>query len=50
MIDAIRFYAYAATVGLFVLAGICDLLQRDWRTGVVAFLFAAANACIFLWR
>jgi len=28
----------------------CDFLAREWKTGILGCLFAAANIIIFLWR
>jgi len=41
---------YAVVVCCFLLAGVLDLCQRQWKLGIVALLFAAANGVIFLWR
>lgn len=41
---------YGVVVAGYVLAGGLDLQAGDWKPGVTAMLFAAANWVIFFWR
>lgn len=41
---------YAIAVLCFLIAGVVDIVTGEYRPGVIALLFAAANALIFLWR
>ena len=41
---------YGIAVCCFVLAGVLDLRSGAYKEGVVALVFALANALIFFWR
>lgn len=46
----VRQAIYGVIVAGFALAGVLDLLDRQWKLGVVALVFAVANGVIFFWR
>ncbi len=45
-----KFYLYGNIVICFAIAGGLDLASKEYKLGIVALLFAAANGVIFFWR
>lgn len=41
---------YGVVVGCFLIAGVLDAVERNWKSAALAFLFGTANALIFFWR
>ena len=49
MPSATLFFGWT-TVTFYLLLALCHGMCREWRTAVIAALFAASNAAIFCWR
>lgn len=49
MIDP-KMVIYGVAVACFAAAGTLDAAMSNWKEAIIAWLFAIANAIIFLWR
>ena len=45
-----RIALYGIGIAFLLAGGIVDSLGSNWRTAVIALLFASANVLIFMWR
>lgn len=48
--DRTKLIVYGIVVAGYLVAGAIDLAQGHRKLGVIALIFAAANATIFFWR
>ena len=50
IIPVLRNVAYGCVVGGYFLGAALDASARNWKSAVIAGLFAVAGAVIFFWR
>lgn len=45
-----KFVLYTMMIACFAIAGIMDLVAKEWKFGVIALLLALINGLMFFWR
>jgi hypothetical protein len=46
----LKYILYGVMVSCFVVAGVLDALDKQWKQAILAILFGMCNALIFFWR